>query len=179
MQAYDISVIVNNAAMGCPFDVFHKQDRGILLNMVNVNAIAATYLTHALLPKLVSREKRSAIIFLSSVLGIYASPKCSIYSATKFYLRGLAMALKEEYKDKIDVLTQMPWLVSTNFTLNIKHRESVLPVDTVKGAIRDLGKYNETFGATKHHFVNWFWRNYYGEEGVTSDLFTHMEKYYE
>ena len=52
-------------------------------------------LAHQLLPAMI--ERRSGhLLFVSSLSGKAASPRASVYNATKFGLRGFALALRED-----------------------------------------------------------------------------------
>ena len=52
-------------------------------------------LAHELLPAMI--ERRSGhLLFVSSLSGKAASPRASVYNATKFGLRGFALALRED-----------------------------------------------------------------------------------
>jgi short-subunit dehydrogenase len=62
---------------------------------VCVNLEAPMLLAHQLLPAMV--ERRSGhLLFVSSLSGKAASPRASVYNATKFGLRGFALALRED-----------------------------------------------------------------------------------
>jgi short-subunit dehydrogenase len=81
-----------------------------------VNVLPVTFLTHALLPKLLRREKRSAIINLASVAGENPLPYISVYSASKAYGDFLSQALELEYSQKIDILSVRPMYVESNMS---------------------------------------------------------------
>lgn len=61
---------------------------------LDVNLTAPMLLTRALLPQL--RAGRGTVVFVNSTSGIKANPTWSAYNASKFGLRGLADALREE-----------------------------------------------------------------------------------
>lgn len=63
--------------------------------VLEVNLRAPLRLAHALMPPMVERGS-GALAFVSSLSGKVASPGSSLYSATKFGLRGLALGLHEE-----------------------------------------------------------------------------------
>lgn len=62
---------------------------------VRVNLEAPMLLAHALLPAMAERGG-GHLLFVSSLSGKAASPRASIYNATKFGLRGFALALRED-----------------------------------------------------------------------------------
>ena len=65
--------------------------------VLDVNLRSAVHLTHALLPGML--ERRSGhLIYISSMSGKVASPRASLYNATKFGLRGFSLALHDELR---------------------------------------------------------------------------------
>jgi short-subunit dehydrogenase len=89
-----VDVLVANAGMpasGLLSDLAeHEIDR-----MLDVNLRAPIMLAHALAPAMVARG-RGHLVFMSSLSGRAASPASSTYSATKFGLRGFALALRQD-----------------------------------------------------------------------------------
>ena len=89
-----VDVLVANAALpasGLLSDLTDEQiDR-----MLEVNLRAPIMLAHALAPAMVARG-RGHLVFVSSLSGKAASPASSLYSATKFGLRGFALALRQD-----------------------------------------------------------------------------------
>jgi short-subunit dehydrogenase len=68
---------------------------GEVSRAVRVNLEAPLLLAHALLPAMVERGS-GHLLFVSSLSGKAASPRASVYNATKFGLRGFALALRED-----------------------------------------------------------------------------------
>jgi short-subunit dehydrogenase len=69
-------------------------------------------MTHALVPQMVER-RAGHLVFISSMAGKVASGGGSIYSATKFGLRGFATALHDELeRDGVGVTTVFPGFIS-------------------------------------------------------------------
>jgi uncharacterized protein len=90
----DVDVLVANAALPASgqlaeFDV-DRIDRAL-----DVNLRAPIVLTHALLPGWRSRGAGHAV-YVSSIAGKIGAGGSSIYSATKFGLRGFAQSLRDE-----------------------------------------------------------------------------------
>ncbi len=90
----DADVVVANAALPAS---------GLLLDLepaaidqaIAVNLQAPIQLARALAPGLVARG-RGHLVFVSSLAGLTASPASSLYSATKFGLRGFAHGLRQD-----------------------------------------------------------------------------------
>ena len=93
-RAGQIDVLVANAALpasGLLTDLRPEEiDR-----MLEVNLRAPVALARALVPEMVERG-RGHLVFISSLAGKAASPASSIYSATKFGLRGFALGLRAD-----------------------------------------------------------------------------------
>ena len=107
----EIDVLVANAALpasGELTDLTQEQiDR-----MLEVNLRAPIALARALAPALVSR-RRGHMVFVSSLAGKAASPASSIYSATKFGLRGFALGAREDLRPHgVGVSVVLPGFIS-------------------------------------------------------------------
>jgi short-subunit dehydrogenase len=84
-----------------------EMDRAIV-----VNFNAPIHMTHALVPQMVERGS-GHLVFISSIAGKVASGGGSLYSATKFGLRGFATALHDELLgDGVGVTTVFPGFIS-------------------------------------------------------------------
>jgi short-subunit dehydrogenase len=105
-----VDVLVANAALPAsgPLDDFSVEqiDRAL-----DVNLRAPIQLARALLPGMVER-RQGALVFLSSMAGKAAAPGTALYSATKFGLRGFALALREDLRDSgVAVSTIFPGFI--------------------------------------------------------------------
>ncbi|MBV9817327.1 MAG: SDR family NAD(P)-dependent oxidoreductase [Solirubrobacterales bacterium] len=92
--AAGVDVLVANAALPATGQLaaltMDEIDR-----MLAVNLRASIALTHRLAPEMAARG-RGALVFVSSLSGQVASPASSLYSATKFGLRGFALGLRQD-----------------------------------------------------------------------------------
>jgi short-subunit dehydrogenase len=93
-QAADADVLVLNAALPASGELAELSQEQIDM-MLEVNLRAPIALARAVLPGMVDR-RRGHMVFVSSLSGKAASPASSMYSATKFGLRGFALALRED-----------------------------------------------------------------------------------
>jgi uncharacterized protein len=79
--------------------------------MLEVNLRAPIALTRALTPGMVARG-RGHVVLMSSLQGKAATPVASIYCATKFGLRGFALALREDLRrDGVGVSVLLPGFI--------------------------------------------------------------------
>jgi uncharacterized protein len=90
----DVDILVANAALPAAgrLETFTMQE---IDRALDVNLRAPVALAHALAPAMVERGS-GHLLFMSSLSGKSATPGGSIYSATKFGLRGFALALRAD-----------------------------------------------------------------------------------
>jgi len=65
--------------------------------VLDVNLRSAIHLTHVLLPSMLER-RRGHLVYVSSIAGKTPTVGASLYAATKFGLRGFALALHEDLR---------------------------------------------------------------------------------
>ena len=108
----DIGILVNNVgtAKMTKFDECKYED---IDQIMNVNVISMTYLTHAALPYLLRRSKKSLLVFISSMAADVIPPFMTMYSASKSYVRCFAETLAREMRERIDITVISPGGVLT------------------------------------------------------------------
>ena len=95
-DAAEVDVLIANAALPASGVLTELTQEQIDL-MLEVNLRAPIALARALAPSMIAR-RRGHIVFISSLSGKAASAASSMYSATKFGLRGFALALREDLR---------------------------------------------------------------------------------
>ncbi|MBP1045807.1 SDR family oxidoreductase [Enterococcus sp. BWM-S5] len=109
-----VDILVNNAGFGV-FDDFLDADMAVARNMFNVNVLGMMVFTQRIAVEMAERNS-GHIINIASMAAKMATPKTSIYSATKFAVLGFSNALRLELKPLgIAVTTVNPGPISTNF----------------------------------------------------------------
>lgn len=93
----DVDVLVANAALPAS-GIFTELTQEQIDRMLEVNLHAPIAIAHGLLPGMIAR-RRGHLVFVSSLSGKTASAASSIYSATKFGLRGFALGLREDLRE--------------------------------------------------------------------------------
>jgi short-subunit dehydrogenase len=88
-----VDVLINNAGIGGSIGRWWELERGQYQAVFDTNLIAAVELSRLVLPEMLSRRS-GHIINMGSVAGRAALS--SLYSASKFGLRGFSMALRRE-----------------------------------------------------------------------------------
>jgi short-subunit dehydrogenase len=95
-DAGDIDVLVANAGLPASgkLEGFSQEEIG---RGLRVNLEAPVRMARELVPRLRERGE-GHIVFISSLAGKTASPRSSLYAATKFGLRGFGLALREDLR---------------------------------------------------------------------------------
>lgn len=118
--------------------------------LINLNLTAQVFLARAVLPAL-KRNGRGDLIFIGSEAALAGGKRGAIYSATKFALRGLAQALRQECASRnIRVCIINPGMVKTEFfdELDFTHGDEpenyILPSDVAAAVLNVLEMRGET-----------------------------------
>ncbi len=115
LDALQISptVLVSNAAANY-FGPFIQHDAAKLRDMLNLNVVTATELTHALGRRMAERGA-GHILLVGSMAAYTPSPKFAVYGAAKAYLLSLGEALNIELGPKVTTTVLSPGLMDTGF----------------------------------------------------------------
>ncbi|MEV7511274.1 SDR family NAD(P)-dependent oxidoreductase [Streptomyces sp. NPDC090085] len=92
----DADVLVANAALPASGDLLDYSEEQ-LDRALDVNLRAPVLLTRLLTERMVARG-RGHVVLVGSISGKAATPSTSLYNATKFGLRGFALALRQELR---------------------------------------------------------------------------------
>jgi uncharacterized protein len=109
-----VDILVNNAGFGI-FRAAHEATIEEIKGMFGVNVVGLMACTSMVLPGM--RKRRSGhIINIASQAGKIATPKSSVYSATKHAVLGYTNALRMELADdNVHVTAVNPGPIATNF----------------------------------------------------------------
>jgi len=102
----NVSVLINNAAIVCPDIPFEEYDINLIESMLGVNLTAPIMLSFLLINQL------SGIININSMVGLEVKKPRTLYSATKWGLRGFSNSLKLE-KECLNILDVYPTNIRT------------------------------------------------------------------
>jgi uncharacterized protein len=109
-----IDFLINNAGLG-DLGPFATSDPERVERIGLVNMLAPTLLTRRLLPSMI-KNKRGAILNVSSSAGFLPIAEFSVYAASKAYLTSFSEALREELRGTgISVCALCPGPVPTEF----------------------------------------------------------------
>lgn len=110
-RAGDIDVLVANAGLPGTGELARFTERE-MDRALFVNLRAPMQLARLLLPAMLERDA-GHLVFMSSISGKVASPRASVYSATKFGLRGFAAGLRDDlHGTGVGVTTIFPGAIS-------------------------------------------------------------------
>lgn len=111
VEAGDVDVFVANAALPAS-GLLTEFTQAQIDVMLDVNLRAPIALARALAPGMAARG-RGQLVFISSLSGKAAAPASSLYSATKFGLRGFALALRQDLRPSgVGVSVILPGFIS-------------------------------------------------------------------
>lgn len=135
-------VVIFSAGVG-KFEFAHEASDEGMHNTMDVNVIAPMQLTQRLLPEMMKRQS-GHLIYLGSQAGKVATPKASVYAASKHALNGYTNALRMEVAPyDIHVTTINPGPIDTPFleladttgNYRISLRKHLLAIEKVVDAI--------------------------------------------
>jgi uncharacterized protein len=110
-----VDVLVNNAGYGL-YGSFVEQPLEKIIEMLHLNMIALTELTHIFASDMVQRRRTGHILLVASLLGYQATPGYAAYAATKAYVLLLGEALHAELKNtNVGVTVVSPGPTATSF----------------------------------------------------------------
>ncbi len=109
-----VDVLINNAGTG-DINLFETTSWDKLEQVIRVNVLALTKLTHLLLGQMLIRG-RGGILNVSSTLGLIFMPAASVYAGTKHFVTSFTEGLRLELRGTGVVVSQLcPGPVDTEF----------------------------------------------------------------
>jgi short-subunit dehydrogenase len=105
-KSSNVRILINNAAITCPGKTLQEYSQNEICNMVSVNLLAPILLTHGL------SDQLTDVININSMVGLEIKSNRTIYSATKWGLRGFSQSFSAENK-KINMLSVYPTNIRT------------------------------------------------------------------
>ncbi len=120
-----VDYLVNNAGFGAS-GRFHEAEITRQLEMIRLNVLALTELTHRFVRGMVAR-RRGGVLNIASTAGFQPGPKMAVYYATKAYVIAFSEALAEEVRrHDVRVTVFCPGPVATEFAKTAGAESSVL-----------------------------------------------------
>lgn len=106
-RGFSPSILINNAAITCPNKELNQYTAEEITRMISVNLTVPILLVHGMLDQL------SDVININSMVGLEIKPKRTLYSATKWGLRGFSQSFQEE-NQRIHMLDVFPTNIKTS-----------------------------------------------------------------
>ena len=109
-----LDVLVNNAGFGC-YGPFAQADLGLQTDLMQVNMVALTQLTHRFLQPMLAR-RRGRILNVASTAAFQPGPLLSAYYASKAFVYSFSYALANELEGTgVTVTALCPGTTRTEF----------------------------------------------------------------
>ncbi|WNG22784.1 SDR family oxidoreductase [Cystobacter fuscus] len=113
----DVDVLVNSAGLGLGLSPAHEASLEDWESMIDTNCKGLVYVTRALLPGMV-RRNRGHVVNLGSVAATYPYPGGNVYGATKAFVHQFSQNLKADLAGtRVRVTDVQPGMVDTEFSL--------------------------------------------------------------
>ncbi len=110
-------ILVNNAGKALGMAKLHEGDVGDWEDMIDTNIKGLLYVSRAVLPGMVSRDK-GHVINIGSIAGHWVYPNGNVYNATKFAVRALTEGMNLDLVGtKVRVSSVDPGMVETEFSV--------------------------------------------------------------
>ena len=133
-----LDVLVHSAGIWAKSDIADA-DRDEWARLLDVNVISVVDLTRRMLPAL--REAGGTVVAINSGSGYHSGPGLGLYSASKFALRAVTDALREEERGVVRVSSVHPGRVDTDMQVQIMGEDGYdgskyVHVDSIAAAVR-------------------------------------------
>jgi 3-hydroxy acid dehydrogenase/malonic semialdehyde reductase len=113
----EVDLLVNNAGLGLGLEPAHEASLEDWEEMIDTNCKGLVYVTRALLPGMV-RRNRGHVVNLGSVAATYPYPGGNVYGATKAFVHQFSQNLKADLVGtRVRVTDVQPGMVETDFSL--------------------------------------------------------------
>ena len=153
----DIAVAVANAGYALA-GKFEDNEDDLLVTTMNINVLHVYYTMKVLSEQMLKRDKRSAMIIVSSQAAVRPFPMAVAYCAQKSFATFLAQGMALEMGNRIDIMSFNPGSVATKLIQKDKSQAGGIIVTVekaVRTCLRDLGHGDFTFGTLNHELAGW------------------------
>jgi 3-hydroxy acid dehydrogenase/malonic semialdehyde reductase len=114
---HEVDILVNNAGLGLGLEPAHAASVDEWETMIDTNCKGLVYVTHALLPGMVKRN-RGHVVNLGSIAATYPYPGGNVYGATKAFVHQFTENLKADLAGtRVRVTDVQPGMVQTDFSV--------------------------------------------------------------
>lgn len=139
-QKIKVDYLINNAGFG-DYGFFHENDWKKQAEMLQLNIVTLTQLTHLFLPNMI-KNKSGKILNVASIAAFLPGPLMSVYYATKAYVLHFSEALANELKDDgITVTTLCPGPTESGFQALAAMEESKIVKGKKMATSKEVAEY--------------------------------------
>lgn len=96
-EQYEIDLLINNAGIG-GHSRFLQADVDFIHNMIQLNVMATSLMTHQLLPNLL-RRKQAHVLNVSSLAALSPMGYKTVYPASKAFIHSFTLGMQQEYSE--------------------------------------------------------------------------------
>jgi len=119
-----VDILINNAGFGV-FGPFANSDWARVAEMLEVDMVALTHLTHLFLPEMLARSW-GRVLLVSSTAAFQPTPIYAVYGAGKAYVLSFGVALHQELRGSgVSCTTLCPGVTDTEFFAVAGQRQTV------------------------------------------------------
>lgn len=136
----EIDILINNAGIITSNKTFNLQTEEEILRTIQINTIAPMFVTRAVLPDMMKRDKGN-ICTVASAGGMLSNPKMSVYAASKWGAIGWSDSVRielEEMHSNVRITTIAPYYIDTGMFDGVKSR--IIPILKPEYAARQIIK---------------------------------------
>lgn len=113
LRKEEVNILVNNVGLHCPHLVLEKISDNEIENIIKVNLLSPIFLTKRVYKKFI-KQKSGTIININSISGLKNHKLRSIYSASKWGLRGFSESFKiEAEENNVRIIDIYPGRIKT------------------------------------------------------------------
>ncbi|WP_224365258.1 SDR family NAD(P)-dependent oxidoreductase [Hyalangium versicolor] len=113
----EVDILVNNAGLGLGLEPAQSASMDDWETMIDTNCKGLVYVTRALLPGMVQRN-RGHIVNMGSIAGTFPYPGGNVYGATKAFVHQFSQNLKSDLVGtRVRVTDVEPGMVETEFSI--------------------------------------------------------------
>lgn len=128
-----VDILVNNAGLAMGMGPAHTAELSDWETMIDTNIKGLIYVTHAILPGMVKRD-RGHIVNLGSVAGTYPYPGGNVYGGTKAFVHQFSLNLRADLIGaNVRVTSVEPGMAETEFSVVRFKGDAAKAKDTYKG----------------------------------------------
>jgi short-subunit dehydrogenase len=162
-ENFNISILINNVGTGGT-QTFHESDLSYIENLMNINILATSIITHQLLPNLL-KQKQAYILNVSSMAAISPIGYKTVYSASKRYIQHFSLALSYELRgSSVSVSVVLPGPMKTNSEITSRIEQQgilgkiglICPQRAARVSIRRLFRKNPFILVGRRNYINRF-----------------------